>query len=326
MPYSRKYDFIGGTKISSTQVDEEFDQLVVAANDLEEDINLLKSSGIGGTAQDISGTDLNNLNKTGFYVGSNLGNAPSSFGYFVEHIESAFGKRQILYKLSTNEIYHRIYTGSAWTPFLTDISSAGGTFNGPIDMNANDINNVNFLMIGNENSRPDNLRYKIVRSGSTGDFEIRLYDNDGTTLVRTLLGLNSDGILYFPSGTVHVEANLSSVAVSNGVAKILTGFSEVEDVKGNFNPTTGQFTVPVTGTYSFNIEFTHTMSVPHTGGISLERNGSNTTYKAFASTGNSSFVERSKTFYLTAGDTIRLLRTGNATGNIDGINLTISKV
>jgi C1q domain len=281
---------------------------------------------IGHVVKDISNTDLNNLNKTDFYVGSNLGNAPTTFGYFVFHLESPFGKRQFLYKLSTNEVYHRIFTGSAWSPFLTDISSAGGTFNGPIDMNGNDINNVNFLMIGNENSRPDNLRYKIVRSGSSGDLEIRLYDNDGTTLVRTLLALNSDGILSFPSGTTHVEANLSSVSVSSGVAKILTGFTEAEDIKGNFNPSTGQFTVPVTGSYIFNIEFTHSMSVPHTGGISLERNGSNTVYKSFASTGNSSAVERSKTFYLTAGDVIRLLRTGNATGNIDGINLTISKI
>lgn len=35
MPYQRKYDFQPGTKISSNQVDEEFNNLIKAANDVE---------------------------------------------------------------------------------------------------------------------------------------------------------------------------------------------------------------------------------------------------------------------------------------------------
>lgn len=38
MPYQRKYDFQAGTRISSSQVDEEFDQLIEAANNNEQNI------------------------------------------------------------------------------------------------------------------------------------------------------------------------------------------------------------------------------------------------------------------------------------------------
>jgi hypothetical protein len=39
MTYSRKYNFQPGTKISSIQVDEELDNLIAAANELESDLN-----------------------------------------------------------------------------------------------------------------------------------------------------------------------------------------------------------------------------------------------------------------------------------------------
>jgi hypothetical protein len=39
MTYSRKYNFQPGTKISSNQVDEEFDNVIAAANELEADLN-----------------------------------------------------------------------------------------------------------------------------------------------------------------------------------------------------------------------------------------------------------------------------------------------
>jgi C1q domain len=297
---------------------------------------------IDHVVKDISNTDLNSLNKTDFYLGSNLDNAPNNLSFFIFHLECDFGKRQYAYKISTNEVYTRIYASNTWSAWdqVAQKSNVPSFLN--IDAN-NDASisgegsypaGVTLQSVGNAVGFPHTHGMTVNLKQGTARFT-QLFFRPGATApdmgmwfrhYYTGAGWSQFFKVMTNDPEAHVEANLSSVSVSNGVAKILTGFTEAEDVKSNFNPSTGQFTVPTTGTYSFNIEFTHTMSVPHTGGISLERNGSNTTYKPFASTGNSSFVVRSKTFYLTAGDVIRLLRTGNATGNIDGINLTISKI
>jgi hypothetical protein len=45
MAISRKYDFQPGTKISSQQIDDEFNQLVATSNDLETDIGIRYTKG-----------------------------------------------------------------------------------------------------------------------------------------------------------------------------------------------------------------------------------------------------------------------------------------
>jgi hypothetical protein len=293
----------------------------------DEALAWVKSFGLGTAAKDLaSGSDLNTLNATGFYVGSNLLNAPNTFSFFIFHIESSFGKRQIAYKLSTDETYTRIQTGGTWSAWQKIITDTGGTFNGPVDMNGNDLNNVNFLMIGNENSRPDNLRYKIVRSGSTGDFEIRLYDNDGTTLLRTLFSMNADGLISNPHGPVHLEATKASQSFTAGNSTIITGFTEQEDRRYNFNHTTGQYVATVSGPHLFQLEANTTFPIPSTGAIHLEKNASGVSFKPLVFTGYGNHLQVSKAFYLEKGDAIRLMITGNSSGTISDIDYHVTKI
>lgn len=56
MPYQRKYDFIPGTKISSSQVDDEFNNLIDGVNTLESNIGNLTPADVGAVSQ----TDFNN--------------------------------------------------------------------------------------------------------------------------------------------------------------------------------------------------------------------------------------------------------------------------
>jgi hypothetical protein len=303
----------------------------------DEALAWVKSFGLGTAAKDLaSGSDLNTLNATGFYVGSNLLNAPNTFSFFIFHIESSFGKRQIAYKLSTDEIFSRIETGGTWSSwdqistrnFVTSFGLGENAASIPnSDLNA--ITQTGFYIVGGSANSPMNYGTVMHTERNADATQLAISTENsfpGIYMRWKVSGAWQNWVKLQTNDETHIEANLSSLAVSNGVTKILTGFTEVQDLKLNFNPSTGQFVVTTTGVYLFNIEFSHTMPIPHTGGISLERNGTNTTYKPFANTGNSSFIERSKTFYLTAGDTIRLLRTGNASGNIDGINLTISKI
>ncbi|MFB6963558.1 pyocin knob domain-containing protein, partial [Streptomyces sp. NPDC056309] len=80
----------------------------------------VKSFGLGDVMKSISGTDLNDLDATGFYVGNNLTNSPNTANYyFVIHLKWGNGvKYQILFRNSTNNFYesHIRYFGTpGWT-------------------------------------------------------------------------------------------------------------------------------------------------------------------------------------------------------------------
>ncbi|KYD02626.1 hypothetical protein B4102_0220 [Heyndrickxia sporothermodurans] len=82
--------------------------------------NWVKSFGLGDVMKSISGTDLNDLDATGFYVGNNLTNSPNTANYyFVIHLKWGNGvKYQILFRNSTNNFYesHIRYFGTpGWT-------------------------------------------------------------------------------------------------------------------------------------------------------------------------------------------------------------------
>lgn len=125
--FRRKYDFISGTRISSNQVDDEFNQLIDAVNKHESDlstandnitkaqqnaIDFAKGYGLGGVAKDITGTNLNALKETGFYYASSLiGGQPNGVGaFYVLHIQAnTVRRKQFAFCALENRLWSRIY-------------------------------------------------------------------------------------------------------------------------------------------------------------------------------------------------------------------------
>src|SRR5690606_35165600 len=81
-------------------------------------MGLLRDVGLSGPAKDISNSDLNTLNKTGFYQGNPLDNAPEggNFRWNVIHIEATSQYAlQIVSRVSSLNMYYRIRTQpSTW--------------------------------------------------------------------------------------------------------------------------------------------------------------------------------------------------------------------
>lgn len=83
----------------------------------------VKSFGIGGQAKTISNTDLNSLDETGFYYGTNLTNSPNTtHHYYVNNIKlGSTDRHQVLYRNSVGaykEVYFRIQNAGTWTAWL----------------------------------------------------------------------------------------------------------------------------------------------------------------------------------------------------------------
>ncbi|WP_374019531.1 pyocin knob domain-containing protein [Paenibacillus thiaminolyticus] len=88
-----------------------------------------KVSSDDGTAIDITNRDLNGIVHTGFYRGTNLGNAPAllhGWGY-VEVITHAPGSwvLQKVYDLHADRFYMRRLTDSGWTAWTQDLFQSG---------------------------------------------------------------------------------------------------------------------------------------------------------------------------------------------------------
>ncbi|WCR26566.1 pyocin knob domain-containing protein [Paenibacillus thiaminolyticus] len=88
-----------------------------------------KVSGDDGAAIDITNRDLNSIVHTGFYRGTNLGNAPAllhGWGY-VEVITHAPGSwvLQKVYDLHADRFYMRRLTDSGWTAWTQDLFQSG---------------------------------------------------------------------------------------------------------------------------------------------------------------------------------------------------------
>ncbi len=91
--------------------------------------------GLGGLNAQISSTDLNALNKTGFYRGDNLTNSPAgTVWYYVIHQEhgSSGYSSQIAIELagSAEKIYARKKIGGSWMPWREIALSNSPTFTG----------------------------------------------------------------------------------------------------------------------------------------------------------------------------------------------------
>jgi hypothetical protein len=86
----------------------------------EQAVALMNSFGLGSGAYDISNTDLNLLDVTGFYKGTNLTNAPSlSNYYFVEQIKwDGNARAQIIIDLGSGNTYTRKQYSGIWSAWV----------------------------------------------------------------------------------------------------------------------------------------------------------------------------------------------------------------
>ncbi|CAG9620883.1 pyocin knob domain-containing protein [Sutcliffiella rhizosphaerae] len=98
-----------------------------------EAINWAKGYGLGDVAKDITGTDLNNLDATGFYCGSHLGNSPGSETFWFYVINIKIGNthsHQCAFRHTTNMsispvMYIRRQGGTSWTPWVELETTSG---------------------------------------------------------------------------------------------------------------------------------------------------------------------------------------------------------
>lgn len=139
MPYQRLYDFQPGTKISSSQVDEEFDQLIVGLNDLEQ-TRYTKTEADGkfetpsGAQEKANATqvhkltyddgvainfsdDLNTLTTPGrYYINGTATNRPESLQGLcvVDRLVSSNGYMQMFIAGTTGRKLFRYYNSGVW--------------------------------------------------------------------------------------------------------------------------------------------------------------------------------------------------------------------
>lgn len=84
-------------------------------------LNWVKSFGLGANAKSISGTDLNNLNSTGFFSGNSLTNAPNtdSYWFIINIVYDTLTSLQIAESTSNNTLFVRLKAGGSWGPWRT---------------------------------------------------------------------------------------------------------------------------------------------------------------------------------------------------------------
>lgn len=95
-------------------------------------INWAKGFGLGLTNAGISSTDLNNLDRTGFYMGSGMTNAPttgtSDWYYVINQKHNDTYRTQIVIRLNatgSNLIFHRTQHAGTWTVWQQIETTAG---------------------------------------------------------------------------------------------------------------------------------------------------------------------------------------------------------
>ena len=122
--WARLYDFVAGTTISSTKVDNEFNQIIGALNQHTTDItaaqtnaiNFTKNAGIGDTAKVINGTDLNNLDVTGEFYCTALTNAPNGLtaGVVSNKKINTTNRKQVFYDSTSDRTFERYQSSGTW--------------------------------------------------------------------------------------------------------------------------------------------------------------------------------------------------------------------
>ncbi|MEC0180225.1 pyocin knob domain-containing protein [Paenibacillus peoriae] len=89
---------------------------VKAAYDLAVSGQRVKVTADDGSAQNISGQDLNVDRPTGWYMGSSMGNAPNGEWYWVENIKhNTDWFIQVAYNFNNVDVYSRYKRGGAWS-------------------------------------------------------------------------------------------------------------------------------------------------------------------------------------------------------------------
>jgi C1q domain len=237
---------------------------------------------------------------------------------------------------ATAMYFRHWYSGYGWTAWQQVITDKGGTMKGALNMGANDITDINFLTIGHAGSRSDDLRFKWVRSGSTGDLELRLYNAHGATLQDYLLKISTAGMMVQPKRTLIFSARNTTNASVAANTYVRIPFNFVDAAKSNnrgssFNTTTGEFTAPSDGEYKVDIGVLITGMAA--GGIAvfhLYHNGVNLAELARVATHNTAGIQGSGglSLHLSAGDKldIRVHSGASAASVLVGSYFTIAQL
>lgn len=186
---------------------------------LSQAAQLVKLTDDQGQFKDISGTDLNNLDKTGFYVGNNLINAPNSANYyFVFHMKWNSG---VLYQMifrnsptNFNEIFVR-YKGASWTQWvLLATGDKAQMFKLTQDSgNAIDLGTGTDIKTITQSGLYVGSQFVNAPESSTKYF--RIFVNASSSTSRFYLAVSSDNIFYFATMNANVWSDWVKVATTD---------------------------------------------------------------------------------------------------------------
>jgi hypothetical protein len=259
----------------------------------EEIENWVKSFGLGGIAKDISGTDLNNVDATGFYKGSSLGNNPNGVAaeiwtiYHVKHSSTGATQEAVSLTSTPNKKYTREKTGGTWSAW----DQVAQKSNTPSFLNIDAHNDATIL---GETAYPTGLTIQSVGLGTgfphTHGMTVNL--KQGTARFAQLFfrpGATAPDVgmwfrhyytgvgwsKWFEVATAGRIASMHKSAAISASPNVYTkvNFDETYSNPNNFASFNNRFTVDKAGYYKFLAYATVYMEANKTAQLSLYKNG-----------------------------------------------------
>lgn len=204
---------------------------------------MTKGFGLGSTAKDIGGTDLNNLDLTGFYMGSNLVNAPSnSTAWFIilnlKHNETH--RKQIAYGFThemINLTFERVQNNGSWFPWDQVVQRSQAlclfaTRSSVLAIPANTYTTV-FNSINLEKSSNNAQFHYNTSDGTFTVPETGVYTICCRVLIESILNQQS-ALVLFVNGSLSQGLELAAYQAPNTFFSDLSGSVSMKLNKGDF--------------------------------------------------------------------------------------------
>ncbi|WP_260288506.1 phage tail-collar fiber domain-containing protein [Peribacillus aracenensis] len=193
-------------------------------------INFAKGFGIGDISKDISGTDLNVLDLTGFYKGNNLTNSPkgnvSDYFFVINQMHSTTNKVQIAFHYGTGSpniptIYIRNFRGGTWYAWeaIETVSGSQSKANATQVAKLTQDNGYSIVIPDGTDIKTINMSgfyigYNMANMPSSKYYRILINANSQTS--RFLIAIDSANLAYFATMNAGVWSDWVQIETPDG--------------------------------------------------------------------------------------------------------------